>query len=152
MWDNLLDFLGDHGWVGWFSVAVLLGIAEMLSLDLVLLMLALGAAGGGVADLVGAPFWGSLLVSVIVSIGTLALVRPKMVARLHRGPELVTGHAALVGAHAVVVDMVSESTGTVRLSGELWTARSFDPDDRIEPGTRVRVFEINGATAVVHPD
>lgn len=152
MWGELGDFFSDHSWVGWFSVAVLLAIAEMLSLDLVLLMLGLGAAGGGVAALLGAPFWLSMLVAVIVSMGTLTLVRPAMVARLHRGTDLVTGHAALVGTTAVVVDEVTDLSGRIRLSGELWSARCYDPSETIAPGQKVRVFEIDGATAVVHPD
>jgi membrane protein implicated in regulation of membrane protease activity len=52
----------------------------------------------------------------------------------------------------VVTDEVTDTAGLIRLSGETWTARSYDPSDRIEPGTRVRVFEIKGATAIVHPD
>lgn len=152
MWEDLGNFFAENGWIGWFGVAVLLGIAELLSLDLVLLMLGLGAAGGGIAALLGAPFWLSLLVAVVVSVGTLALVRPPMVTRLHRGPELLTGHAALVGATAVVIDEVTDMSGRVRLSGEVWTARSYDPAEIIEPGRKVRVFDIDGATAVVHPD
>jgi len=152
MWGDLGDFFSNNAWVAWFGLAVLLGVAEMMSLDLVLLMLAVGATGGGLAALVGAPFWLSLLVAVVVSAGTLTLVRPAMVARLHRGHELVTGHAALVGKSAVVVDEVTDTDGRVRLSGELWTARAFDPSERIAPGTKVHVFEIDGATAVVHPD
>jgi membrane protein implicated in regulation of membrane protease activity len=152
MWDELREFFNDNSWVGWVSVAVLLGIAEMMSLDLVLLMLALGAAGGAVAAALDVGFGISLLVAIIVSVATLSLVRPNVVKRLHGGPELVSGHAALVGATAVVTDEVTETSGLVRLSGETWTARAFDPSDRIEPGTRVRVFEIKGATAIVHPD
>jgi membrane protein implicated in regulation of membrane protease activity len=152
MWGDLGDFFTDHSWVGWFSLALLLGIAEMMSLDLVLLMVGLGAAGGGIAALLSAPFWLALLVAIVVSAATLTLVRPPMVARLHRGTELRTGHAALEGATAVVVDEVSELSGRVKLSGELWSARAYDPTEVIVPGTKVRVFSIDGATAVVHPD
>ena len=152
MWGELGGFFSDHSWVGWFGLAAVLGIAEMMSLDLVLLMVGLGATGGGGAALVGAPFWLALLVAIVVSAATLTALRPPMVARLHRGTELRTGHAALEGATAVVVDEVSEVSGRVKLSGELWSARSYDPHEVIAPGTRVRVFTIDGATAVVHPD
>jgi membrane protein implicated in regulation of membrane protease activity len=152
MWGDLGDFFSANSWVGWFGLVPLLGIAELMSLDLVLLMLALGAAGGGVAALLSAPFWLCLLVAIVVSAATLTLVRPPMVARLHRGTDLRTGHAALEGATAVVVDEVSEMSGRVKLSGELWSARAYDPNEVIVPGTKVRVFSIDGATAVVHPD
>ena len=31
----------------------------------------------------------------------------------------------------------------------MWTARAFDDDEVIEPGERVQVIEIRGATALV---
>ncbi len=37
----------------------------------------------------------------------------------------------------------------MRLRGEVWSARSFDPERVLDPGTRVEVMEIDGATAVV---
>jgi membrane protein implicated in regulation of membrane protease activity len=40
--------------------------------------------------------------------------------------------------------------GQVRIGGELWTARPFDETEVIEPGATVDVFEIKGATALVH--
>ena len=42
-----------------------------------------------------------------------------------------------------------EGTGCVKLEGENWTARSYDEDAVIEPGKRVHVMEIRGATALV---
>jgi membrane protein implicated in regulation of membrane protease activity len=43
---NLTDWLGDNSWAIWLSLAFLLGIAEIMSLDLVLIMLAVGALAG----------------------------------------------------------------------------------------------------------
>ena len=68
----------------------------------------------------------------------------------HSGPELTLGHAALVGKQGVVVDEVSSQGGQVRIGGELWTARPYDDSAVIEPGAKVDVFEIKGATAYVH--
>ena len=41
--------------------------------------------------------------------------------------------------------------GRVKIGGEEWSARSYDPDLLIPAGTRVDVFAIEGATALVHP-
>lgn len=153
MWEALRDFYAELDWVAWFGLAIAVGIADLvLGLDLVLVMLALGAAGGGVAAVLDAPFWACLLVAIAISSATLLLVRPRMVARMHRGVDLRTGHDALQGATAVVVEEVGEMSGRVKLSGELWSARAYDPHEVIAPGTKVRVFSIEGATAVVHPD
>ena len=45
---NLTDWLGDNSWAIWLSLAFLLGVAEIMSLDLVLIMLAVGALAGAV--------------------------------------------------------------------------------------------------------
>jgi membrane protein implicated in regulation of membrane protease activity len=145
------DWLGDNAWAGWFGAAALLAVAELLSMDFVLLMVALGLAGGGVADLLGAPLALQVLVAVIVAMGTLVFVRPSVVRRLHHGPELTTGHAALVGRSAVVTSEITAHGGQVKLAGETWTARPFDDSMVIPEGSTVDVFEIKGATAVVYP-
>ncbi|MBA2457312.1 MAG: NfeD family protein [Nocardioidaceae bacterium] len=115
-------------------------------------MFAVGAFSAAAVSLVGVPLAAEVAVAAAVSAGMLALVRPNIVQRLHSGPELTTGHDALVGKVGVVVEPVSELDGRVRLGGEIWTARSYDPQTTIEPGARVSVFAIEGATAVVYPD
>jgi len=65
------------------------------------------------------------------------------------GPFLRTGTAALVGKTATVVDRVDTNGGCVKLEGEMWSAKAYLDDEVIEPGTRVQVMEIRGATALV---
>jgi membrane protein implicated in regulation of membrane protease activity len=48
-----------------------------------------------------------------------------------------------------VLERVSEGEGSVRLDGEVWTARPYDEDQVFEAGARVQVLEIRGATALV---
>jgi membrane protein implicated in regulation of membrane protease activity len=43
----------------------------------------------------------------------------------------------------------AEGLGCVRIDGEVWTARSYLDDETYEPGARVQVVEIRGATALV---
>ncbi|MBA2794086.1 MAG: NfeD family protein, partial [Thermoleophilaceae bacterium] len=57
--------------------------------------------------------------------------------------------AALVGGSAVVLERVDVDGGLVKLQGETWTARSYDEDEVMEPGARVHVMKIEGATALV---
>jgi membrane protein implicated in regulation of membrane protease activity len=146
------DWLSDHVWVGWASVGLLLAVAELLSLDLVLLMLAAGAFAGALSSVLIDSFVFELLVAIVAASALLVLVRPSIVRRMRSGPELTTGHAALVGASGVVLATVTESAGEIKLAGEVWTARSFEPNTVIEPGTKVAVFAIDGATAVVYPN
>ena len=49
----------------------------------------------------------------------------------------------------MVLEPVSADGGQVKLDGEVWTARPFNAADAYEPGDRVTVMRIDGATAVV---
>ena len=141
---------GFEAWQVWLALAVALGVFELFSLDLILLMLAAGAVVGMVTSLVGLPGFVQVLAAVLASLAALGLVRPGVVKRLHSGPTLVLGHDALVGRTALVVEEVSSQGGQVRIGGELWTARPYDDDAVIELGSKVDVFAIKGATALVH--
>lgn len=147
-----MDWLSEHAWQAWLSATLLLGMAEMLSLDLVLAMLAAGAAVGMVAALIGAPGFLQVLLAVGAAVAALAVVRPGAVRRLRQGPELKLGHGKLVGQQGIVVEPMSGiETGRIKLAGEIWSARPYDETLEIAAGATVDVLEIRGATALVHP-
>lgn len=147
-----MDWLQQHLTEAWVGLALLLGVAELFSLDLVLIMLATGAAGGAMVSLFTDLVLVQFLVAIVVSVGMLAVVRPSLAARLHTGPELRLGHGKLVGQQALVTEtLTSLSPGRIRLAGEIWTAQPYDESLTIEAGQTVEVYEIRGATAYVHP-
>src|SRR5690349_3294257 len=134
------DWLRENAWAIWLGLAMLLGVAELVSLDLILLMLAGGALVGAGASLLHLPAAVQVFAAVLTSVAMLALVRPNVVRRLHSGPDLVTGHDKLIGKQGVVISEVSCDAGQVRIAGEVWTARPYDDDAVIEPGARVDIF------------
>ncbi len=147
-----MDWLSEHAWAAWLGIAAVLGMAELVSMDLVLIMLAVGALAGMVTAAVGAGVAIQVIVAGITAVGMLAIVRPSLVARLHQGPELRLGAAKLVGQRAVVTQQITGlAVGQIKIGGEIWTASPYDEHDVIEPGATVEVFEIRGATAYVHP-
>lgn len=142
----------ENAWMAWLGLTIVLGLAEVLSLDLVLLMLAAGAGMGMVAALLGAPFVLQVVVAAATAVAALAVVRPTAVRRLRSGPDLRLGHGKLVGQQGVVLERVTHNEpGRIKLAGEVWSAQPFDDDVVIEVGETVDVLEIRGATAVVHP-
>ncbi|CAI9414834.1 NfeD family protein [Nocardioides sp. T2.26MG-1] len=147
-----MDWLSEHAWAIWLGIAAVLGMAELMSLDLVLMMLAGGALAGAVTAAIGAGVPVQVIVAGITAVGMLALVRPSLVAHLHQGPELRLGTTKLIGQRAVVTERITGlSIGQIRLAGETWSAAPYDEHVVIEPGATVEVFEIRGATAYVHP-
>ena len=140
-------------WLVWLIAAGVLAIAEALSVDLFLIMLA-GAAlvTAGVAAL-GAPVALQVGVFAITALGLVAVVRPLAKRRLELPTAQRTGIEALKGRNAVVVRTVDQHGGRVRLGGEEWSAEAYDPTQVMPVGSTVQVMEIRGATAVVwsHP-
>ncbi len=138
-------------WVPWLAVAVLLGVTEFFTLTLVFGLLAGAALVAAVTAGLGASVPIQLLAFAVTgSVGLLA-VRPIAKRHLALPPVSREGSDALVGRSALVTREVSATGGLVHLSGEDWSARAFDEDLVIPPGVRVDVFQIEGATALVHP-
>ena len=147
-----MHWLGDHLWAAWLVLAVALGVAEMVSLDLILVMVAVGAVVGALAAIVSLPLALQVLLAAGSSAAMLALVRPNLVAKLHQGPDLVTGTGKLVGQQAVVTkELTAHHPGRIKLGGEEWSACPYDESTTIAAGVTVEVFAIRGATAYVHP-
>ncbi len=136
-------------WVIWVIVAAVFGVGEILTTSFFLAPFGVGATAAAVVAAVGGGIVVSAAVFILVSVLMLLFVRPIARAHLRTPSQLRTGTAALVGRTATVVEQVSEGAGCVKLDGEVWTARPYDEDDVIEPGTRVHVIEIRGATALV---
>ncbi len=133
----------------WLVAAVVLGAGEVVTTSFYLAPFAGGAVVAMVASLVGAPLVLSGVVFLAVSLALLGALRPIARRHLNSPARLRTGTAALVGRTATVLDRVDHGSGTVKLEGEVWTARPYDDDEVIEPGRRVHVLEIRGATALV---
>ena len=147
-----MEWFRDHMWETWLAAAILLGVAEMLSGGLILIMLAVGAVAGLVLATVGAPVALQLLAAAGTSIAMLALVRPGLAKRYQGGPELQLGHRKLIGKQGLVTEQITAmAPGRIRLAGEIWSAEPYDETLTIAAGETVEVFEIRGATAFVHP-
>lgn len=144
-----MDWLNAHAWQSWLALALVLGVTELFSLDLVLLMLAGGAVVGVVLAVLGLPGVLQVLGAAAAAVAMLTFVRPSVVRRLHAGPDLKHGFTGLVGQNGFAVQEISAQGGQIKIAGEIWTARPYDERDVIPPGARVEVYRIQGATAYV---
>ena len=137
-------------WYWWLLAALLLALVEMTSVNLVFIMLAVGSLAGGITSLATGSLLIQSLVAGTVSVLMLFVVRPVALRHLHQPGQTRTGTAALVGAGGFVLDRVDGRDGRVKIGGEVWSARTFDPSVVLEPGTPVEVVRIDGAHAVVY--
>jgi membrane protein implicated in regulation of membrane protease activity len=138
-------------WLIWAIAAVLLSVGEIFTPGMFFLgPVALAAVAAALVALIGLGVAAQLLVFIGGSIATVAFLRPIARRHLRMPAALRTGTAALEGTKAVVLQRVDVHGGRVRIGGEEWSARAYMEDQVLEPGTRVEVVKIEGATALVY--
>jgi membrane protein implicated in regulation of membrane protease activity len=136
-------------WVLWLIAAVVFGVGEMATTGFFLAPFAAGALLAALLAAVGAPAIAAWAAFLVGSVAMLAALRP-VARRMTRTPaRLRSGTAALIGRPGTVVERVDMDAGCVRIDGDVWTARPYMDDEVYEPGARVQVVEIRGATALV---
>jgi membrane protein implicated in regulation of membrane protease activity len=136
-------------WVLWMIAAGLLAVGEMFTLGFFAGPIAIAAVLAAVVALAGAGVAVQWIVFIAASLGSLLVLRPIARRHLRTPAQIRTGTAALIGAPAIVLERVDGRGGQVKIAGEVWTARSYDEDQSYEPGARVEVMKIDGATALV---
>jgi membrane protein implicated in regulation of membrane protease activity len=142
-------------WIFWLALILVFGVIEIFTLDFIFLMLATGSVGGLVLSLFHAPLWTDILVAALLSIVLIFFVRPPLLHRLQRGGDKrPTNVEALLGLHATVVTPFVDGAGQAKLAnGETWSARVVPAATEydLQPGAKLVVVGIEGATAVVEP-
>ncbi|MEY3028802.1 MAG: hypothetical protein RL198_199 [Actinomycetota bacterium] len=134
-------------WI-WLVAAGVLLLIELLTADLLFASLALAALSAMVASGLGAPLLVQGVVFAVVAVLSLGLLRPIALRHLRKPPpDAATNTDALLGREALVTELVTKDAGQVKLSGEIWTARSRAGE--FPAGSRVKVAEIDGAIAIV---
>src|SRR5580765_1208015 len=137
-------------WVIWAILAVLLALGELATPGLFFLgPVALATLPALVVSFF-LPAWAQVLVFIAGALAALPILRPIARSHLQMPPLTRTGTAALIGARATVLQGVDGNGGLVRIGGEEWSARAYMDDQVLEPGSRVEVAKIEGATALVY--
>jgi len=138
-------------WLIWAIAAALLSVGELLTPGMFFLgPVALAAIASGIVALLGVGVVWQLLVFIVGTMGSVWFLRPIARRHLHMPAALRTGAAALQGTKAVVLQRVDVNGGRVKIGGEEWSARAYLEDQVLEPGARVEVVKIEGATALVY--
>jgi membrane protein implicated in regulation of membrane protease activity len=140
-------------WVLWVIAAGAFTVGEMHTNGFYLAPFAVGAAIAAALAFAGVGATIATLGFFAAGLFVLGALRPIAMRHRRLPPPIRTGAAALVGQSGLVVERIDnhEAVGTVKIGGEVWTARSLDDDRVIEAGQHVEVVEIKGATALVLP-
>lgn len=136
-------------WQVWTIAGVGLMIAEVIAPGFWLLSVAVGCFVAAFTGLLPLGLTTQVIAFAGGTVASLALLRPFLLRRFHRGG-VRTGVEALIGKTGTITQRLGPhgQTGRLLVDGEDWRAVSVD-DAALEPGTRVIVLEVDGATLKV---
>ena len=134
-------------YIVWICAAVLFGIFESLTAQLVSVWFVIGAVAALVSSLAGAEFYVLIIVFIAVSVFML-LVKKKLIVKSEP-----TNADRCIGKTATVTEDIDNinATGQVKVDGQIWTARSIN-SSIIKKGTNVTVEKIDGVKLIVKED
>ena len=135
-------------WV-WIALAVVFGIVEAATAQIVTIWFAIGAIGALIANAAGAGVTVQLSVFVAVSILTLIIARPYL-KKFTKTEMQRTNADMYIGETAVVLEEIDNTRGTgqIKVKGSVWTARSRN-NSVIPAGENVYVEKIEGVKLIV---
>ncbi len=135
----------------WLALLLFFAVAEAATIALVSIWFAAGALAALLATIFTNDIWIQILLFVVVSAVTMAVVRP--LARKYVLPHRVPTNAdRVIGREGVITQAVDNlaPAGVVVVAGMAWTARS-DSGENIPEGTVVTVRRIEGVKLFVAP-
>jgi membrane protein implicated in regulation of membrane protease activity len=135
----------------WIILAIVFLAVEFGTVALISLWFVGGSVAALAVCLLGGPLWLQVLVFGLISLALLLLVRPFL--KKYIDPKKVrTNVDAMRGRQAVLLETVDNlaATGSLELSGVVWTARSAD-GSVIPAGTVVTVQGVEGVKLLVLP-
>ncbi len=137
----------------WAVVAAVALIGEVLTISFFLVFFSLGAVVGLLFAFAGLGPFVQVAGFILASVLSMFILRPALFNRLAlRGGEVYVGQKSIAGQSGVVTaDIEPGGSGTIKvgIGGEYWTARSLDTEEGIKQGSRVRVLDTDGLTALV---
>ncbi len=132
----------------WIALAVTFAIIEAFTLGLTTIWFAAGSLIAMIGALVGiSPTW-QILVFLVSSSILIYFTRPFAVNLLKIGKQKTNAQSLLGETGMVIEEIRPFQTGLVKVSGQIWTAKSKD-DTIIEKNKKVKISHIEGVKLMV---
>ena len=136
----------------WLVARIVFAVGEAVTVGLTSVWFALGSLGALIVSGLGFGIWPQVIVFVVLSAVSMALIRPiaNKILAPHYAP---TNADRVIGTTGLVTEAIDniEGRGQVNLSGQIWSARSSQTDGVIPAGQEVKVLKIRGVKVIVEP-
>ncbi len=136
-------------WQIWLIIAGLFFVAEMITVGFLVFWLGVGALFAMIVS-----FFTSNLIAqtsvFVISSALLILITKPFVKKFVDVKPTKTNAFSIIGKKALVIKEINNinSTGQIKVNGEVWTAETED-DKVIPEGSEVEILEIKGVKVVV---
>lgn len=136
--------------IAWIVVIVACIVIEGLTVNLTTIWFAIGALVSFLFYSLGASIVVQFIVFFIVSIVLLIFTRPIFTKYLKVG-KIRTNVEGLIGEKAKVITKISnlDNNGTVKVRGQIWSARSENDDEELEVDSIVYIKNVVGVKLIV---
>lgn len=133
----------------WLILTFLLVVIELATVNLTTVWFAIGSVAAAISVAFTHSFGIQTIVFLIVSLLLLVFTRP-VAKRKFNSKTVKTNVDSLIGSTCLVTEKIDnlKETGTVRLNGMEWSARSSE-EKIIEPGITVKVDRVKGVKVYV---
>ncbi len=136
----------------WLIAAVILGVVEASTVNLITLWFALSALIVAIIASFGAGPGVQITVFIIVSAILVVATRPLARRFLNRNT-IATNADRIISAKGVTIEEINglKGTGQVKVMGQVWSAKSANGEN-IANGTPVTIVALEGVKVVVSAD
>ena len=136
-------------WQIWLIIAGLFFIGEMITVGFLIFWLGVGALIAMIVSFFTSNIIVQTTIFVISSIILIFATKPFVKKFIDVKPTK-TNVFSIIGKKALVIKEINsiQSTGQIKINGEVWSAES-ENDDIIPEGSEVEIIEIKGVKAIV---
>lgn len=133
----------------WIVIAIVSAIVEALTVSIVSCWFTIGSLSAMLAYFIGANPTTQFFVFIISTALSLLIARP-LIKKHNKVAIQPTNADMLINQYAIVTEEINNllSTGTVKIKGLEWTARS-DNDEIIPVSAKVKIIRIEGVKLIV---
>ena len=138
-------------WCFWLIAASIFFIVEIATTGFLIFWLGIGSLLAMITSFITDSVFVQTIIFVITSCILIPLTKP-LADKFTNKKTILTNSYSLIHKRGIVTVDINpiESTGLVKVNGEIWSAKAQD-DTVISKGTEVEVLDIDGVKLIVSP-
>ncbi len=133
----------------WIVLAMVLGVIEASSVNLITIWFAVSALLTSVFASLNFSIGAQVAIFIVISAVLVCITRP-MAKKYFSKKTVATNADRIISAQGVVIETIDpvKGQGQIKVMGQIWSAKSSD-DSVLNEGLRVKIISVEGVKAIV---